>query len=65
VAISTLDRNDPVRRRFGALHGASMLLLLLQTIAAAAVVAAREKREDETMSLRKKVEQADPSGGGP
>jgi hypothetical protein len=40
VPISSLDRNHPVRKRFGALHGASMLLLLLQTIAAAGVVAA-------------------------
>lgn len=47
VAISSLDRNHPVRKRFGALHGASMLLLFLQTIAAAAVVGAREKREQE------------------
>lgn len=50
VAISSLDRNHPVRKRFGALHGASMLLLLLQTIAAAGVVAARPKREEEAMS---------------
>lgn len=41
VAISSLDREHPVRRKFGALHGVSMLLLLLQTIAAAGVVAAR------------------------
>lgn len=47
VAISSLDRNHPVRKRFGALHGASMLLLFLQAIAAAAVVGAREKREQE------------------
>lgn len=51
VAISSLDRNHPVRKRFGALHGASMLLLLLQTIAAAGVVAARPKREEEAMSM--------------
>jgi len=43
VSISSLDRNDPVRKRFGALHGASMLLLLLQAIAAGVVVAARER----------------------
>ncbi len=47
VPISSLDRDHPVRRRFGALHGASMLLLLAQTIAAAAVVAARPKRDEE------------------
>ncbi|HEY0370365.1 MAG TPA: hypothetical protein VGD79_00075 [Thermoanaerobaculia bacterium] len=41
VPISSLDRNDPVRRQFGALHGVSMLLLLLQTLAAAGVVAAK------------------------
>ncbi|HEX6973797.1 MAG TPA: hypothetical protein VF147_05310 [Vicinamibacterales bacterium] len=43
IAISSLDRNDPVRRRFGALHGVSMALLLLQAIAAAGVVAVREE----------------------
>jgi MbtH protein len=47
VPVSSLDRNHPMRRQFGALHGASMLLLLLQTIAAAGVVAAREKRDEE------------------
>jgi MbtH protein len=47
VAISSLDRNHPVRKRFGALHGASMMLLLLQTLAAAAVVMARPKREEK------------------
>lgn len=50
VSISSLDRDDPVRKRFGALHGVSMLLLLLQAISAALVVAAREKREDADMS---------------
>lgn len=47
VSISSLDRNHPVRKRFGALHGASMALLLLQAIAAAVVVAAREKTIQE------------------
>ena len=47
VSISSLDRNHPVRKRFGALHGASMMLLLLQTLAAAGVVAARAKREEQ------------------
>lgn len=37
--ISSLDRSDPVRVRFGRLHGISSLLLLLQTLAAAIVVA--------------------------
>ena len=41
VPMSELDRTDPVRRRFGALHGASMALLLLQALGAAAVVMAR------------------------
>lgn len=40
VAISALDRNDPVRRRFGALHGFSSVLLLAQIAAAAAAIAA-------------------------
>ena len=40
--ISDLDRDDPVRRRFGMLHGISMALLLAQAVAAAAVVTARE-----------------------
>jgi hypothetical protein len=44
VPVSSLDTTDPVRRRFGALHGASMSLLLLQAIAAAIVVA-RSDRE--------------------
>ena len=43
VSISALDRNDPVRKRFGALHGASMALLLLQAISAGVVVAAKER----------------------
>ncbi|MFL6245399.1 MAG: hypothetical protein ACJ74H_05205 [Thermoanaerobaculia bacterium] len=40
VSISSLDRTDPVRRRFGALHGLSMMLLLAQTLIAASVVLA-------------------------
>jgi hypothetical protein len=36
--ISSLALTDPVRRRFGLLHGASSLLLIGQAIAAAAVV---------------------------
>lgn len=46
VAISALDRDDPVRRRFGMLHGASMGLLLLQALGAGmAVMSAFTKRE--------------------
>ena len=44
TSISDLDRTDPVRRRFGALHGISMVLLLSQTILAAAVVLMRKVR---------------------
>jgi len=43
VSISELDRSDPVRRRFGALHGVSMLLLVVQAVGAVAVVAAAPK----------------------
>jgi MbtH protein len=50
VPVSELDRSDPLRRRFGALHGFSMLLLLLQATAAAVVVAAPERRKDAVMS---------------
>jgi hypothetical protein len=42
AGISSLDRADPLRRRFGALHGASMLLLVIQAIGAAIVVAMGE-----------------------
>lgn len=38
VPVTQLPRTDPVRRRFGALHGISMALLALQTISAAIVV---------------------------
>jgi hypothetical protein len=46
--ISSLDRNDPLRRHFGALHGVSMLLLLLQAVAAAVVVVAPTTPKEET-----------------
>ena len=39
VPISSLDRNNPVRRQFGMLHGLSTLLLLVDVAAAAAIVA--------------------------
>ena len=39
VSISSLSRNDPVRRRFGILHGVSTLLLILDVAAAGAVIA--------------------------
>jgi hypothetical protein len=38
IAISALDRDDPLRRQFGMLHGLSSLLLVMQVLAAAAVV---------------------------
>ena len=38
VSISSLDRDHPVRKRFGALHGVSMMLLVVQLIAAGAIV---------------------------
>ena len=34
IPMSELSREDPLRRRFGRLHGVSMLLLLLQVVAA-------------------------------
>lgn len=45
VPISALDPSDPVRRRFGALHGFSMMLLLAQAVAAAAVVMSKQEKE--------------------
>lgn len=39
VPISALRRDDPVRRRFGVLHGVSSILLLLQVMSAGVVVA--------------------------
>jgi hypothetical protein len=49
--ISSLDRNDPLRRHFGALHGMSMVLLLMQALAAAAVVAARPTMPKEVPAV--------------
>lgn len=45
IAISSLDSADPIRRRFGRLHGLSMMLLLAQAIAAAVVVGVRDRVE--------------------
>ncbi|HEX8171853.1 MAG TPA: hypothetical protein VF824_15050 [Thermoanaerobaculia bacterium] len=42
VPISSLDRGDPLRRKFGALHGLSMMLLVAQAIAAGLAVALDE-----------------------
>jgi hypothetical protein len=49
--ISELSREDPVRRRFGALHGVSMLLLLLQAVSAAVVVATPELRDRQHVAV--------------
>lgn len=38
VAVSSLDRDDPVRRAFGMLHGLSMMLMALQVVIAAITV---------------------------
>ena len=38
VPISSLSRNDPVRRHFGLLHGLSSMLLVAQVVMAAAAV---------------------------
>ncbi len=48
VPVSELDREHPVRRRFGMLHGLSMMLLALQAIAAGVVVAAPHHRPAES-----------------
>jgi hypothetical protein len=39
VPVSSLPRTDPIRRRFGMLHGISMLLLLAEIVAAGVAVA--------------------------
>lgn len=45
VAISDLSPRDPVRRRFGVLHGISSMLLVAQLLAAAAVVVMSDGRD--------------------
>ncbi|HEX2061074.1 MAG TPA: hypothetical protein VHK90_10060 [Thermoanaerobaculia bacterium] len=47
VPVSQLQRTDPVRRRFGALHGLSMGLLALQALSAAIVVCYPEPPKSE------------------
>jgi uncharacterized membrane protein len=47
VAISELPRTDPVRRRFGMLHGASTALMILQVVAAAAVLRSVARKDAE------------------
>jgi hypothetical protein len=76
IPISELDRTDPVRRRFGALHGISMVLLLSQAILAAAVVLSAHPGKPERVAVVDDVradvraeperqESVDVSGGGP
>ena len=47
VPISDLSRNDPVRRRFGLLHGVSTLLLLAQFGVAAVAVVMTDGKGDQ------------------
>jgi len=73
VPISELDKTDPLRRRFGALHGISMALLLTQTLAAAVIVLASGGRKPEHAEHVVSTSQLDAhdsasdemSGGGP
>jgi len=44
--ISSLSPQDPLRRRFGMLHGISSMLLAAQVLAAAAVVVMSDGRDD-------------------
>jgi hypothetical protein len=48
VAISSLEPTDPLRRRFGALHGVSMMLLVAQTIIAGTMVLAVRQKAPKT-----------------
>jgi hypothetical protein len=63
ISISALDKTDPIRRRFGALHGLSMVLLLTQAIMAAGVVVAGSGRKEPAVPAIETP--ADSSGGGP
>jgi hypothetical protein len=71
ISISALDRTDPIRKRFGALHGLSMVLLLTQAILAAAIVLSASPRKAERVVAvmaepeRQEIADADTSGGGP
>ncbi|HUF17406.1 MAG TPA: DUF4149 domain-containing protein [Thermoanaerobaculia bacterium] len=47
IPISNLDEADPVRRRFGMLHGVSSLMMLLQVLGAAAVLAGERVKNSE------------------
>jgi hypothetical protein len=65
IAISALDKTDPIRRRFGALHGLSMVLLLTQAIIAAGIVVAGSARRIEEPVVPVVETPVDTSGGGP
>lgn len=60
IPVSQLSPQDPVRRSFGALHGASMALLLMQALAAAIVVAAKSKREEPL-----RIDKVEPESAAP
>ena len=53
VAISELRKSDPVRKRFGLLHGVSMALMLMQLIAATGVVVEESREGDERTGVGK------------
>jgi len=59
--MSELSREDPIRRRFGMLHGVSMMLLVLQTAAATAVVLSKAKEEPRAEAPA----EIQTGGGGP
>jgi hypothetical protein len=78
TGVSSLDAEHPVRRRFGMLHGLSMLLLLTQAVAAGGVVVARNAAVPAAEQAASPppspappagedagVPRADTSGGGP
>jgi hypothetical protein len=44
ISMSDLDRENPVRKRFGMLHGVSMMLLVAQAVGAGLVVMAKPGR---------------------
>jgi hypothetical protein len=66
VSITSLEPTDPVRRRFGARHGLSMVLLLTQALIATAVVLTPSPRKPEpVVAAPLTVVEHDTSGGGP
>lgn len=71
AGVSNLDPEHPVRKRFGMLHGLSMVLLLSQAIAAGVIVMSRPQRKQEQVAEVVAVpvavieETVDTTGGGP